>query len=178
MECIASVLRSGILTSTHCLQELIIEYIRPSKDISTPMPVASLPNLKFLEYTGYPSEGAMFLDRIEIPLDCHVQIPHCREQLLHAATEEQCHSILITYFRYAQRHLKSLEPSRISLSINAFYCIIVELTPNRKSQWMLRFSYQSHCIKRGDTSVPFTILETLSLITKKTFDLRATLGKI
>ena len=152
-----------MLSSTHRLQELKIGYLHPSEETFTRMPIVSLPNLKFLEYTGHPSVGATFLDHIEIPLDCHVHIPHCHGELPHAATEEQCHSILTTYFRYAQRHLKSLEPSRIRLSINAFYCIIVRI--HAKSEIPvdapLLVSIPLH--KKGDTSVPFTILETLSL---------------
>ena len=127
------------------------------------MPIASLPNLKFLEYTSDPSEGAMFLDHIEIPLDCHVQIPHCRGELPHAATEEQCHSILTTYFRYAQRHLKSLEPSLISLSINAFYCIIVQINAESEIPVDAPLVVSIPLHKKGDTSIPFTTLESLSL---------------
>ncbi len=68
----------GILSSTHCLQELKIGHLYLPEEISTPMPIVSLPNLKFLEYTGQPSECATFLDHIEIPLDCLVRIPQCR----------------------------------------------------------------------------------------------------
>ena len=127
------------------------------------MPIVSLPTLKFLEYKGHPSEGATFLDHIEIPLDCHVHIPHCHGELPHAATKEQCQSILTTYFRYVKRHLKSLEPSHITLSINALYGIIVRINAESEIPVDAPLLVSIPLHKKGDTSIPFTILETLSL---------------
>ncbi len=153
----------GILSSTQCLQELKIGHLHPPEEMSPPMPVAFLPNLKFLEYTGQPFGCATFLDHIEIPLDCQVQIPHCRGELPNFGTEEQCHSILATYFRYAQRHLKSLEPSRISLSINAFYGIVVKIDAESEIPLDAPLIMSIPLHKEGDTSLPFAILETLTL---------------
>ncbi len=127
------------------------------------MPIVSLPNLKFLKCTGQPSECAIFLDYIEIPMDCQVQILHGYGELTPTGTEEQCRSILTTYFRYAQRYLKSLQPSRITLTISAFHCISVRIDAESEitmDAWLC-ISIPLH--KEGNTSVPSTILESLSL---------------
>ena len=96
-------------------------------------------------------------------MDCRVQILHGNEELTDAATQEQYHSILTTYFRYAQRHLKSLEPSLISLSINAFYCIIVQIDAESEIPVDAPLVVSIPLHKKGDTSIPFTTLESLSL---------------
>ena len=153
----------AILSSTPCLQELKIGHLRPLEDISTPIPTASLANLKFLEYTGHPREGATLLDHIEIPSDCSIHVAHPYEELSYDSTAEQCHSIITTYFRYAQRRLRSLLPGVITLNINAPHGIIVKIAAKSEipADDLLRVSIPLR--KRGNSRVPFTILETLDL---------------
>ena len=120
----------GILQSTPHLQELKIGGIK-CLVIRSPLPIASLPHLRYLKYEGPPKQGAALLDHMEIPAQCLLNIPSSRDTfpMPANATEQQRLSITDTFVRCIQRYLRFRPPDRISLGYNGDLSITVSAPP-------------------------------------------------
>ncbi len=148
----------AVLSSTHQLQELILRY--PTHEtISAPFPIASLPHLKYLEYTGSLLEGSILLDHVKIPINCSLNISNSCEGIPVTATEEQSLSIFTTFVRYFHGYIKSHAPRLIELNYWRRFCITVTIVDKFPVDVSLIISIP--LCKAEDSSIP---LHTLSNI--------------
>lgn len=152
-----------ILSSTHCLRELKIEDLR-HEDISTPLPIASLPHLNYLGYRGNSQEGSILLDHIQIPSDCWLHVPGSNMENPKPATEEQYLSIATTFIQYLQRYLQSYVPHSIELGHFSDHSIHVQIgTKHPTYTYYTPLDISFPLYKRGGSSVHSRILEKLAL---------------
>lgn len=96
-----------ILSATHDLQELVIEY--PESGASTRLPSVSLPRLKHLQYDGHPSTCARLMDHVVIPLGCSlaISISHSNDRAKKAKIREQILRVVDIFVRHAKRYLEA-----------------------------------------------------------------------
>ncbi len=165
----------GILQSTPHLQELKIGGIK-CEAISSPLPIVSLPHLRYLKYEGPPQEGATLLDHMEIPAQCLLNIPSSYDTfpISSDATDRQRLSISHPFVRYIQRYLQFRAPNRISLRYNGDLCITVDVS--QKYPFYAPFTAS---IPLGDdtydsnglwTNLTTVVLPELSSVTELRFD--------
>ncbi|KJA26706.1 hypothetical protein HYPSUDRAFT_36433 [Hypholoma sublateritium FD-334 SS-4] len=97
-----------VLSATHKLEELRIDDLA-DEDISTSLPVVSLPLLKHLQYNGHPYPISRLLDHIEISTACSlaVRISYTSDRERMTEIRQQLLSAVNVFIRYAKRYLQS-----------------------------------------------------------------------
>lgn len=98
----------AILSTAHNLQELKIEDIA-SREMETSIPIASLPQLKYLEYNGRSNQGAILLAHIDIPAGCSltIRIDHFHDRTTITQEKPVILSFINIFARHVERFLQS-----------------------------------------------------------------------
>lgn len=146
-----------VLSATHNLRELRIEFMSRKLEASTPLLLVSLPHLKLVEYVGLLQEGAELLENIEITFDCSLAI---HIPWFEIGTEPTAFFPLVNVFaRQIQLHLRSRTIDSICVRYLPGDSIAIELetTLPGKSYFHLSIS-----LSRRDTPVHVTILNSIA----------------
>lgn len=148
----------AVLSATQNLQELRIDNLVIG-DISTPLPIVTLPHLKHLLSFGEPHPCCALLDHLEVPLLCSLTI--WSDPSNQNTPIGQIISIVDTFSRYAERCIRSRIFNIVFLDYTPEQCVSAfEIETRHPVKCLLRLSFPLH--NDHDSTLLVTFLNKLA----------------